>query len=300
MRVLVTGAGGFVGRHLVEHLRGRGDQVVTWSGGAGSPDIRQPDELRTALGGEPYEAIYHLAAQSRVDLSWSQPSDTLAVNAGGTANLMRALDAVDSAARVLLMSSAEVYGAVDDAALPIDEEQPLVPRSPYGVSKAAAEELALLLGEASGRDVVICRPFNQIGPGQADTFVTAALARQVVALERTGGGTIAVGNLTATRDFLDVRDAVEAYRCLMESGAAGETYNVCSSQETVVRSILDGLVASASVEANVEIDPQRFRPNDLPRMAGSSSKLRSATGWAPHRALSDTLADVLEDWRRAE
>ena len=297
MRVLVTGSGGFVGGHLCAHLEASGDEVVAWSGGDGSPDITDRRALSAALAGQSFDAVVHLAAQSRVDLSWSQPAETMAVNAGGTANLIDALAETSATTRVLVMSSAEVYGRVDENLLPVDEAAPLSPRTPYGASKIATEQLALLLGAQNGIDIVVCRPFNQIGPGQAPTFVTAAFAGQVAANERAGGGVIEVGNLSATRDFLDVRDAVEAYRLLLTNGSAGEVYNVAAGREAPVSSLLEGLLAASTVAQEVVVDEARFRPNDLARMYGSSAKLTEATGWAPQRSLDETLADVLEEWR---
>lgn len=297
MRALVTGSGGFVGGHLVAHLEASGDEVVEWTGGSGSPDVREPNELASALGAGEFDAVYHLAAQSRVDLSWKHPADTLAVNAGGTANLIGALAAVGAQPRVLVMSSAEVYGIVDPATLPVTEQTPIGPRTPYGVSKMAAEQLALLAGSQAGIEVIACRPFNQIGPGQPPTFVAPSFAQQVVANERAGGGEIQVGNLEATRDFLDVRDAVGAYRSLIVAGEPGEIYNVASGIEVSVRGLLDELVARSTADQTVVVDEHRFRPNDLPRMFGSIDRLRDATGWAPSRTLGETLEDLLTEWR---
>ena len=300
MRVLVTGSGGFVGGHLCAHLEAMADEVVAWSGGAGSPDITDPSALQAALRGQSFDAVVHLAAQSRVDLSWAEPAETMAVNAGGTANVINALAEAGTTPRVLVMSSAEVYGRVGESMLPIDETTPLQPRTPYGTSKVASEQLAFLLGAQHGIEVVVCRPFNQIGPGQAPNFVAAAFAGQVAANERAGGGVIEVGNLTATRDFLDVRDAVQAYRLLLTEGVAGEAYNVAAGQEAPVSSLLDGLLAASTVAQEVVVDQARFRPNDLARMFGSSAKLTAATGWTPQRGLDETMADVLDDWRRRD
>lgn len=298
MRVLVTGSGGFVGGHLIASLKAAGDDVVAWDGGPDSPDVTNRDALLAALDGLELDGVYHLAAQSRVDLSWSEPAQTLAVNAGGTANLVGGLAATDSRARVVLMSSAEVYGLVDEVLLPVSEDAPLAPRSPYGVSKLAAEQIGVLSADAAGLELIVCRPFNQIGPGQAPTFVTAAFAKQVVDNERNGGGEIRVGNLSATRDFLDVRDAVGAYRSLMVDGAPGEIYNVAAGRELAVQGLLDGLIAQSTVAQQVVVDEDRFRPNDLARMFGSSDKLRGVAGWEPTRSIDETLADVLDEWRR--
>lgn len=298
MRALVTGSGGFVGGHLVACLRAHDDEVVTWSGETDSPDVTDAAAVTAALGGADVDVVFHLAGQSQVGHSWDIPAETLAVNAGGTANLLRGLAEVGSSARVVLMSSAEVYGFVEADAVPVVESTPLVPRTPYGSSKIAAEQVGLLLGERHGIDVIVCRPFNQIGPGQSPSFVTAAFAQQIATNERDGGSELRVGNLSATRDFLDVRDAVVAYRCLAERGVAGESYNVAAGREVAVSTMLDGLLEQAVEPQSVVVDPDRFRPNDLPRMFGSIDKLSAATGWTPARPLQETLADVLDDWRR--
>lgn len=300
MRVLVTGSGGFVGRHLCEYLRSVGDDVAEWSGALGSPDISERDAVHAAMQPSQFDGVYHLAGQARVDLSWSEPSQTLAVNAGGTANLMDALEASGSPARVLVMSSAEVYGTVASGTMPLSESAALAPRTPYGVSKVAAEQVAEVLAEAHKREVVVCRPFNQIGPGQAATFVTPSFAQQVAANERAGGGEIRVGNLSATRDFLDVRDAVVAYRRLMLDGVPGEAYNVASGEELAVQALLEGLIAASSAAQSIVVDEDRFRPNDVPRMYGSVDKLVSATGWTRKYSIKQTLADVLDEARARE
>lgn len=300
MRVLVTGSGGFVGQHLCAYLRLQGDEVVEWSGGPGTPDVTDPITLRAGLDGLVLDAVYHLAGQSRVDLSWSEPARTLAVNAGGTANLMMALQEVGSTARVLVMSSAEVYGIVASSAMPLSETAALAPRTPYGVSKVAVEQVAAVLAQAHERELLVCRPFNQIGPGQSPTFVAAGFAQQVAVNEQQGGGEIRVGNLSATRDFLDVRDAVAAYRALMIDGIPGQAYNVASGEELAVQALLDGLIAASTTPQQVLVDQDRFRPNDVPRMYGSIDQLVSVTGWSRNYAIKQTLADVLDEARARE
>lgn len=298
MRALVTGSGGFVGRHLVAHLEEAGDEVLAWSGGSETPDITDGEALRDALSGQRIDAVYHLAAQSRVDLSWEEAALTMQVNAGGTAQLIDALADTELHPRVIVMSSAEVYGRIDPDRMPIDESTPLSPQTPYGVSKAAAEQLARLTGERHGLPVLVCRPFNLIGPGQAPMFVTAAFAQQIVANERRGGGELRVGNLDPSRDFLDVRDAVAWYRRLMLDGESGKTYNVSSGRDMAVRAVLDTMVARSTVEQRVVVDRDRFRPNDVKRFVGSNDAIVAATGWEPTRPLEQSLIDVLDDWRQ--
>lgn len=297
MRALVTGSGGFVGGHLVAHLRAEGDSVVCWSGDRDSPDVTDLDQVRAGLDGLDVDVVFHLAGQSHVGRSWEQSAATMAINAGGTANLLDALAANGARPRVVVMSSAEVYGRVDPQSVPVVEEAPLEPRTPYGASKIATEQLALLLGERHGIDVVVCRPFNQIGPGQSCDFVAGAFAEQIARNERVGGGQLLVGNLSATRDFLDVRDAVVAHRLLAIHGVAGEAYNVAGGTEVAVQQLLDGLLAHSRVDQTVVTDPERFRPNDLPRMFASIDKVHSVTGWSPARSFTNTLRDILDDWR---
>ena len=295
----MTGAGGFIAGHLIPHLEAAGDDVVEWSGEIGTPDITDRDAMIDALAGVELDGVYHLAAQSLVDLSWDEPARTMVVNGAGTVNLLDAIHRTSSTPpRVLILSSAEVYGIVAEAELPVVEGLPLAPRSPYGVSKAAGEQAATVFGGARDIDVLICRPFNLIGPGQQPTFVTSAFAKHIVANERNGGRDLVVGNLSATRDFLDVRDAVAAFRSVLVDGRPGEAYNVCSGRETSIHTILETLVGLSSADHDVVIDAGRFRPNDLPRMFGSSGKIRTATGWAPERTLDESLSAVLEDWRR--
>jgi len=299
VHILVTGSSGFVGHHLVGHLREAGDTVIEWSGAHGTPDVRDRDALVDAIGDQHFDGVFHLAAQSRVDLSWTDPANTLAVNAGGTANLIDALAAGPGSPRLVLMSSAEVYGLVDATALPVTEDASCAPRTPYGVSKLAAETLALTLADDRGIETVVCRPFNQIGPGQSDAFVAGAFARQIVDNESGSQGepVIRVGNLSATRDFLDVRDAVVAYRQLLIAGVPGKVYNIASGVETAVSALLDGLCAHSTVDQRIEVDPARLRPSDMPRFAGSIDRIGAATGWRPTRPLTETLGDIVTWWR---
>jgi GDP-4-dehydro-6-deoxy-D-mannose reductase len=183
--------------------------------------------------------------------------------------------------------------------LPIDEDQPLRPVTPYAAGKASAEMLAIQAGLAHGLAVVRARPFNHVGPGQAPTFVVSSLAREVAEAERKGNRTVKVGNLSARRDFTDVRDVVRAYRLLSERGTAGEAYNVCSGMDVAVEEIARRLLAVGGADLELEVDPGRLRPVDVPVVRGDPSRLTHATGWRPEIALDTTLADTLGYWRDA-
>ncbi|MFV0258807.1 MAG: GDP-mannose 4,6-dehydratase [Acidimicrobiales bacterium] len=295
MRALITGAGGFVGPHLAAHLVERGDEVIGLDTSDG-PDLTDPAGWVDALGRHRPEVVYHLAGWSDVSGSWQAPLQTFTVNATGTMAVLEAAVAA-GVGRVVYISSADVYGivAVDDQ--PITEHQPCCPRSPYGVSKQAAEAVCHQYVRGRGLDVVIVRPFNHLGPGQSPRFVASAFASQIAEAELAGGGELRHGDLSARRDLSDVADVVRAYRLLAERGRTGEVYNVCSGEAVTMQSLLDILVERAKVPIATSIDPERLRPVELPLLVGSHAKLTADTGWEPSRPLADTLAAVLDDAR---
>lgn len=291
MRALITGANGFAGRHLATHLRECGDEVVE-----SSVDITDRERFADHVAEAKPTAIYHLAAQADVGGSWQRPIPTLRVNVEGTVNVLDAAVAAGTS-RVLVVSSADIYGPVSEADLPLTEEQPVKPVSPYGASKAAADIMCLAAGLAHGLEVVRARSFNHLGPGQSDKFVASAIAKRIVDNERSGGSHLRVGNLEARRDFSDVRDVVRAYRLLMTNGVAGEVYHVCSGTDHAVEELAEMLIAMAASPMQLESDPELFRPVDLKVLRGDASKIRDATGWHPEIDLSTTLSDLLDYWR---
>jgi GDP-4-dehydro-6-deoxy-D-mannose reductase len=294
VKALITGAGGFVGPYLRSHLESCGDEVV---GTDLEVDITDSEQVRDAFRRAAPEVIYHLAAASHVGTSWSAPVDVLRVNAEGSLNVfLAALEA--GVQRVLLIGSAEEYGHITPDLLPVREDTPLRPVSPYGASKAAAEMLASHAFHGRGLEVVCVRAFNHLGPGQSAALVASAIAKQVAEAERAGGGVVRTGDLTPRRDFTDVRDVVRAYRLLVERGAPGEAYNVCSGVDVAIQDVADHLAASSSVPVTFELDPERLRPVDVPVVRGDNGKLRAATGWAPEIPLEKTLAEVLDWWRQ--
>jgi GDP-4-dehydro-6-deoxy-D-mannose reductase len=294
VRALVTGANGFVGLWLTAYLRDQGDEVV---GIDQEVNVLDAAAVREAVVAAEPDALYHLAALANVGDSWGDPEDVFQVNAVGTLHVLEAARRCPTPPRVLLTSSAEVYGSVREEELPVTEATTLAPVTPYAASKAAAEYLGVQAHLAYGLAVVRVRPFNHIGPGQSPGFVVAALAARIVEAARAGATSIPVGNLGARRDLTDVRDIVRAYRLLIESGAPGEVYNVCSGRDVAISDVAARLLALADTELQLVPDRELMRPVDVPVVRGDPSKLRTATGWKPEFDLDTTLRDVLDQWR---
>ena len=296
MRALITGVSGFVGRHLRTHLIDAGDDVFGCDREDGSVDIGVLDSVRAALDGVRPEVVYHLAGWSDVGGSWRAPVDVFRANAEGTLNVLLAATEC-GVQRVIAVSSADVYGIVREDQLPITEDTPLRPVTPYAASKVAADYLALQAWLGTGLPVVRVRAFNHLGPGQTSKFVAPALADRIARNELDGGSVVPVGNPSARRDFTDVRDVVRAYRLLAEHGEPGEAYNVCSGVDVSIQELADKLLSMARHPMKLEQDPSLQRPVDVPVLRGDASRLRSATGWTPTIPLDQTLADLLDDCR---
>jgi GDP-4-dehydro-6-deoxy-D-mannose reductase len=290
VRALVTGSSGFVGPWLVAHLRASGDDVVALTE---ATDITDAAVLASALEEAAPEAVYHLAALSSVSQSWADPAATFAVNALGTLNLCSAALKLSRPPRVLLISSSEVYGKVPPERMPVGEDQPLAPATPYAASKASAEMIALQAWLGRGLEVVRARAFNHTGPGQPQGFVVPDLAAQVARAGRGELGRITTGNLEVSRDITDVRDVVRAYRLLLTRGEPGLAYNVCRGEAVLVSGLLRRLMELAGTDVPVWVDPARARPADVPHQAGDAGRIRALTGWQAQIPLDQTLADVL-------
>lgn len=305
---LVTGASGFVGRHLLNELaretswnlvglaRGRADfeadvRVV-------SCDLRNRDLVHRVVDRYRPGVIFHLAAQSYVPRSNADPTGTLVNNITGQVNLLEACRALDTSPRIVIVSSGEIYGPVDVSELPITEDFPFRPQNPYAVSKATQDLLGYQYAVASDMDIIRARPFNHVGPGQDDRFVVGTFARQVVevSLGRVEP-TILTGNLDVRRDFLDVRDVVSAYRLLAHFGDAGCAYNVASGTSVRIGDMLQKMIAIADIQVEVQRDPARMRTVDVEDVVGDASLLRSATAWAPRYKLDETLRETVAWWR---
>lgn len=296
-RLLLTGAGGFVGRHVIASGRPGGTfarwDVVPAPTGC---DIRDADAVREIVADARPDAVLHLAAQSFVPRSFDDPRETFAVNLGGTLNLLIALDHTGFKGRMLLVSSGDVYGRVPESELPVEESRVPAPRSPYAVSKIAAEQLCLQWHRTNGLDVMIARPFNHVGPGQDARFVLPALARQVAAIASgRAPPLIEAGDIDTTRDFTDVRDVVAAYAAIFEKGVPGATYVIGSGEERRVRDLLAAMCAIAGIDPEITQDPSRMRPAEQRRMAADASLLRHDTSWQPCIPIETTLQDILKE-----
>lgn len=304
MRVLVTGAGGFVGRHLCEHLTAEGDRAIA----VGLPDGPGPGEgehldvtdaraVLDAVDAARPDAVVHLAGLSSVAASHREPARTFAVNALGAVHVLAAARQVAPRARILLIGSSEMYGAVEPGTR-ATEDAPLRPLSPYASSKVAAEVAGFQFFRGPGLAVVSARPFNHLGRGQRTDFVVPSFAAQIVAIR--GGrapAVLRVGNLDPVRDFSHVADVVRAYRLLLEKGEPGQAYNVCSGEGRSIRSILERMIALAGIEARIEVDPARFRESELPYLVGDPRKVR-ALGLTSVHTVDEALRDALDHAER--
>ena len=292
VRVFVTGGSGFVGTWLKRHLQAHGDDVFD-----DMVDITDAAALRSAVHHVQPDAVYHLAGLANVGESWTDPAAAFTVNATGTLHLLEAVRALADVPRVLVVCSAEVYGTVRPDELPLREDAPLRPASPYAASKVGAEFLALQAFLGYGTPTIRVRAFNHIGPGQGEGFVVSALAKRIAEAERDGQHEIVVGNVTTRRDFTDVRDVVRAYRLLIERGDPGAVYNVCSGVDQSIDGIARRLLQLSTAELSLVVDPHEQRKVDVPVLRGDAHALRVATGWGPEIELDVTLREVLEFWR---
>lgn len=301
-RVLVTGAGGFVGGHLTGALAADGHQVTGTAledrGELRYLDIRYPQRVDQVVADVRPELVFHLAGQSSVSESWKQPALTYEVNALGTHYLLESIHRHVPQAKVHIAASSDEYGKVEPEECPIDESAPLRPVSPYAVSRVTGEWIGRMFHESFGLHVVVTRGFMHTGPGQPPSFATADWARQI-ALAEAGRRepVVSVGNLDIRREFGDVRDVVAAYRLVLEHGVPGEAYNVATGEPHRLADVLEVLIGMATLDIRVEVDPAKLRPVDFPVLYGDAGKLERLTGWKPEHRLEDTLGSVLDYWR---
>jgi len=313
VKVLITGAGGFAGGHLVDFLLTMPDcrviaTVLNPPGQNprldGHPveqhrlDLRDAKAVRQVIEDTRPDLIFHLAALADVGQSFKDPWHTLANNIQAQVNLLEACHHAAPEAHILVVSSAEIYGSGKKTGEPLDETTPFMPTNPYSVSKVAQDMLALQYHLSYDMHIVRTRPFNHMGPGQGGGFVAADFASQIAAIEAGQREPVMfVGNLTAERDFTDVRDVVRAYYLMLAQGKSGEVYNVCSGKGYSIQYLLDTLLSYSAVDIAVRQDPARMRPSDVPRRVGDASKLHTDTGWAPSIPFEQSLLDILNDWR---
>jgi GDP-4-dehydro-6-deoxy-D-mannose reductase len=314
LRSLITGVGGFAGSHLADHLLALPDaDSEVWGcdlTGLRRPyhpnglrvlaaDLRDPAAARALIDRVRPDRIYHLAGQAFVGSSWDDPWATLETNLRSQVNLFEAILASRLAPRILIVGSADEYGRVSAAELPIRETCPLRPDSPYAVSKAGQDLLGLQYYLSHDLPVVRVRPFNHIGPRQNKNFVAPAFATQIAAIEAgVQPPVLRAGNLDSRRDFTDVRDVVRAYALALEQGEPGEVYNIGSGRARSIRDLLDALRRLSGAAIEVEFDPARLRPSDVPELVCDASRFRARTGWEPRIPFEQSLRDLL-DYERA-
>lgn len=299
MKALVTGAEGFVGRHLLEHLRASGDEVI---GVDRECDVTDSRSVLATLESVRPDAVYHLAALTAVGASWSNPVEYTRVNVLGTKNVLDAAHRVVPQASVVLVSSADVYGVVRAEDLPLVESFRVAPANPYASSKVEAEHVAHDAVRGRAQRVIIARPFNHVGPGQSTDFVVPAIVNRLLQALADGVDEILVGDLSTRRDFSDVRDVVRAYRLLVEHGVSGEVYNIASGIDVELFDIAQRLVADVAPLVRLRTDESLIRPVEVPVSCGSYAKLTRATKWRQAFTLDVSLRDVIEEMRhrRAE
>jgi len=304
-RILVTGANGFVGNHLVKELVDHNLHVI----GVGGPiksndrppctddyivlDLMDKRAIQANIDFREIDGVIHLAGLAAVGPSFDNPLDYMTTNIGLEVNLFEAALLQKATPRFLVISSGGLYDSA--AKLPLTETSKVIPSSPYAISKLGQEQLAIYYS-MRGFECIIARPFNHIGPGQTTGFITPDLTKQVVEFKQGRLKQVLVGNLDAKRDYTDVRDVVRAYRLLLEKGHPGEIYNVCSGEAHSGHEILNGILKAAGVKPPIKKDLAKMRPSDNPIVYGSYQKINKKTGWQPEIPFETTIADVVDDW----
>jgi GDP-4-dehydro-6-deoxy-D-mannose reductase len=306
MRALITGINGFVGEYLSGYLQSKGievcgtdivDKNIESNIRFILSDLTEQESIETAVRETVPDCIFHLAGQSNVGSSWIDPALTMKVNITGTVNLMESVRKHVPAARMLIIGSADQYGIVSPEMCPLKEDMPINPQSPYALSKAIQEQASRFYIDHFGLDIVLIRAFNHIGPGQRLGFVIPDFAYRIAGIELGLIDKLEVGNLSASRDFSDVRDIVRGYWLLMEKGRSGEVYNIGSGKPRKISEMLDMLLSYTKKDIIVSEDPAKMRPSDAPLIYADCGKLREHTGYQPELDIKDTLWEVLDYWR---
>jgi GDP-4-dehydro-6-deoxy-D-mannose reductase len=313
MKALITGITGFAGSHLAEYLLEQGVEVhgiYRWRSRMENiehlngkiklhlADMKDPSVLRNLINEVQPDYIFHLAAQSYVPVSWTEPVATTYVNYIGTINLFEAVRASDCDPVIQVAGSSEEYGTVLESECPIKETNPLRPLSPYAVTKVACDKLCYQYHKSYGMKTIATRGFNHTGPRRGEVFVTSNFAKQIVQIEKgINEPVMYVGNLEARRDFTDVRDTVRGYHLAVQKCKPGQSYNICSGKTWRIQQVLDILLNLSTVNVQVRQDPSRMRPSDLPLLLGDNSKFKLATGWEPTIPFEKTMADLMDYWR---
>jgi len=310
-KYLITGCAGFVGRHFLNYLNGLNEpisvlgldrNVVAYSPGLfgnmecafRKADLLQSHEWEPLIDEFRPDYIVHLASFSSVAFSWVNPIDSFSNNTNVFLNLLERVRKVNPACRILSVGSSEEYGVCGPEQLPLKEDSPLNPVSPYAVARVSQELLSQVYVNGFGCDIVMTRSFNHIGPGQLDSFVISSFARQLVAIQQEGAEPVMVtGNTAIVRDFVDVRDVVRAYDGLLRHGRSGHIYNICSGSGVSLKSVIDQMAHILGVTVTQKVNPGLVRPNDNPMIVGSFAKINAEIGWAPQISLEQSLRDIL-------
>lgn len=309
MKSLIIGGAGFVGKYLIRQLIGElGHEVVVTKMSHETLDISEvqvrdlnileEDSVERLLKEEHPDYIFHMAAQSSVAVSWKNPQLTVDVNVKGAVNILETLRKLDYKPRVMLIGSGEEYGNIPLEAVPINEKCVMIPGNIYAATKACQNMLGKIYADAYGLQIMMVRAFNHIGPNQAPIFVVADFCKQVAEIEAgKREAVLRVGNLSAKRDFTDVRDVVRAYSMLISKGMAGETYNIGSGKAIAIEDVLKVILENSKADIQVEVDKTRFRPVDVPIIEANIDKINQLTGWNPQIPLIRTIQDTLDYWR---
>jgi len=314
LKILITGIAGFVGKHLARYLMKDNNEILgidlKLDGfkadelkskiKVSEVDIKDKKSIEDIIKKFKPQQIYHLAAQSSVNLSWKDPRETFRINVFGGINILKSIKNYCPACKILVVCTAEEYGKMDKKGEAIDENFKIYPSSPYAVSKSALDFFSTIYYKAYNTQDFISRSFNHIGPGQSERFVASDFAKQIAEIESgLREPIIKVGNIEAVRDFLDVRDVVEAYSCIINKGKVGQTYNVCSGIKYKISDLLDTLLSLSAVpKIRIEVSKDRFRPIDTDIVYGDNRKIKSHTGWEPKYIIKHSLEDMLNYWRK--
>lgn len=308
MKALIIGGNGFVGKHLVKHLKNdkHWDVYITKRGqnpintkvdGEFNLDILNKEEIKEVIKKVSPDYVFHLAAQSSVAVSWENPLLTVDVNIKGTINLLDAIRECEVSPRILIIGSGEEYGYILPDEIPIPENNLLRPGNIYAATKVAQNMISKVYTDAYKMDIVLVRAFNHIGPGQSPLFVVSDFCKQIVEIKKgIRKNIIKVGNLSAKRDFTDVRDVVKAYSLLIEKGKKGETYNVGSNKAIAIQDILNKIIKISGIEVKVIIDSEKLRPVDVPVIEADTRKIKSDIGWEKEIDIDKTIKDTITYW----
>lgn len=308
MKALIIGGAGFVGGYLIRELNNAGWEVyatclpneeITGECKAYKLDILSKDEIKPLLDEIKPDVIYHLAALSSVSVSWKKPQLTAEINIIGTINVLEAArEAERRDMKILLIGSGEEYGFIREGACPLSESEPLNPGNIYAATKACQGMIGEIYARAYKMDIVMVRAFNHSGPEQLPIFVIADFCKQIAEIEAgMHEPVMSVGNLSAMRDFTDVRDVVKAYKLLGEKGVSGKVYNVGRGKAVTIQYILDTAVGMAKTPIEVKHDPARMRASDIPLIEPDISRINADTGWKAEISIEQTIKDTLDYWR---